>query len=117
MPDFSTQAVVLRSVDYGDSDKIVTLFTSGYGKISAIAKGAKRSMKRFGGTLELFSLRNRRLLKSLLKQYTQNPSRSLVPSSFDAPENLIRRALSEGAFDIHNSSLQVPLDKRISRLL
>jgi DNA repair protein RecO (recombination protein O) len=58
MPDFSTQAVVLRSVDYGDSDKIVTLFTSGYGKISAIAKGAKRSMKRFGGTLELFSLVN-----------------------------------------------------------
>ncbi len=56
MADFSTQAIVLRTVDYSDSDKIVTLFTSGYGKIAAIAKGAKKSFKRFGGTLELFSL-------------------------------------------------------------
>jgi DNA repair protein RecO (recombination protein O) len=56
MPDFSTQATILRTIDYGDSDKIVTLFTSRYGKIVAIAKGAKKSLKRFGGTLELFSL-------------------------------------------------------------
>lgn len=56
MPDFSTQATVLRTIDYGDGDKIVTLFSSGYGKIVTIAKGAKKSLKRFGGTLELFSL-------------------------------------------------------------
>ncbi len=55
MPDFSSQAIILRTVDYGDSDKIVTLFTSGYGKVAVIAKGAKKSIKRFGGTLELFS--------------------------------------------------------------
>ncbi|MFH1673314.1 MAG: DNA repair protein RecO [Pseudomonadota bacterium] len=55
MPDFSSQAIILRTVDYSDSDKIVTFFTSGYGKFTAIAKGAKKSIKRFGGTLELFS--------------------------------------------------------------
>ncbi|MBW2646417.1 MAG: DNA repair protein RecO [Deltaproteobacteria bacterium] len=56
MPDFSSQAIILRTVDYSDSDKIVTLFTSVYGKVAVIAKGAKKSIKRFGGTLELFSL-------------------------------------------------------------
>lgn len=47
-----TQAVVLTSIDYGDYDRIVTLFTRDLGKIAGIAKGAKRSMKRFGGALE-----------------------------------------------------------------
>lgn len=56
MPDFSTQAIILRTIDYNDSDKIVTLFSYAYGKIAAIAKKAKKSIKRFGGTLELFSL-------------------------------------------------------------
>ena len=58
MPDYSTQATILRTIDYGDSDKIVTLFTLRYGKMVAVAKGAKKSLKRFGGALELFSLVN-----------------------------------------------------------
>ncbi len=52
MPRHRTQAIILSSSDYGDYDRIVTLCTRDFGKIAAIAKGAKRSMKRFGGTLE-----------------------------------------------------------------
>ncbi|MFH1077358.1 MAG: DNA repair protein RecO [Pseudomonadota bacterium] len=55
MPDFSTQAVLLRAIDYQDYDRIVTLFTADYGKIVVLAKAAKKSVKRFGGSLELFS--------------------------------------------------------------
>ena len=55
MPDFSTQATILRTIDYGDSDKIVTLFTSRYGKIVAIAKGAKRAKSAFGGPIEVLT--------------------------------------------------------------
>jgi DNA repair protein RecO (recombination protein O) len=48
--------IVLQVKDYGDSDKIVTLYTLEHGKIVLIAKGAKRSKIRFVNKLELFSL-------------------------------------------------------------
>lgn len=55
MPGYSTPAIVLRKTDFGDYDLIITLFTLKEGKITAIAKSAKKSTKRFGGILELFS--------------------------------------------------------------
>jgi DNA repair protein RecO (recombination protein O) len=57
---FTTPAVVLRSWPYGESDKIVRLLTEDYGKITGIAKGAKRSHKRFANSLESFSIVNLR---------------------------------------------------------
>ena len=51
-----TPAIVLRSWPFGESDKIVSFFTEGHGKVTGIAKGAARSRKRFVNTLELFSL-------------------------------------------------------------
>lgn len=55
MPLLHTPAIVLRVNDHGDSDKIITLYSEAYGKIVLIAKGAKRSKKRFLNKLELFS--------------------------------------------------------------
>lgn len=55
MPAASTPAIVLRAVDYGESDRIVTFLTRDAGKLSGIAKGAKRSQRRFGGALGLFA--------------------------------------------------------------
>ncbi len=42
----------MRRVDYGDSDLVVTLFTESFGKASALARGARKSQRRFGGALE-----------------------------------------------------------------
>ena len=53
---YRTEAIVLRLLDYGESDRIVTFCTSGYGKIRGIAKGARRSRKRFANALEPFCL-------------------------------------------------------------
>ncbi|MDJ0720437.1 MAG: DNA repair protein RecO [Desulfobacterales bacterium] len=55
MPVQKTSAILLRRVDYGDADLILTLFSETHGKIGVIAKHAKRSRKRFAGVLELFS--------------------------------------------------------------
>ncbi len=56
-PSFlQTTAIVVKVVDYGESDKIVTFFTETFGKITGIAKGAKRSKKRFVNKLEFFTL-------------------------------------------------------------
>ncbi len=49
-----TEAILLRSLDYGESDRIVTFYTRDYGKLRGIAKGARRSRKRFANALELF---------------------------------------------------------------
>ncbi len=51
-----TPAIVLRSWPFGESDKIVSFLTEAYGKVNGIAKGARRSRKRFVNTLEPFSL-------------------------------------------------------------
>jgi len=56
MPVFSTPAILLRRLDYGDFDLILTFLSLERGKISLIAKYAKKSAKRFAGILELFSL-------------------------------------------------------------
>lgn len=53
-PNFTTPAILIRRLDYGDFDLILTFFTLKRGKITAIAKSAKRSTKRFAGILELF---------------------------------------------------------------
>ena len=49
------QAFVLSNLDYGDSDRIVTLFTLEQGRIKAFARGARKSRKRFGAALEPFA--------------------------------------------------------------
>src|SRR5918912_739628 len=49
-----TQAVVLRSIRYGEADRIVHLYTPHRGRVGAIAKGARKARSRFGGRLEPF---------------------------------------------------------------
>lgn len=51
----STEAVVLKSIKYRETSKIVTFYTRQLGKLSAIAKGARRSKNKFGSSLEPMS--------------------------------------------------------------
>jgi DNA repair protein RecO (recombination protein O) len=53
MLKFVEEALVLASVDYGDADRVVTLFTRGRGRLTAFAAGARKSKRRFAGALEL----------------------------------------------------------------
>ncbi len=50
-----TEAVVLRSMRYGEADRILHLYTPMRGRVGAIAKGVRRTRSRFGGRLEPFS--------------------------------------------------------------
>ena len=55
LPIRETEAIVLRAQALGESDRIVTFLTHGQGKVRAVAKGARRSRRRFGTNLELLS--------------------------------------------------------------
>jgi DNA repair protein RecO (recombination protein O) len=48
----TTQAIVLKSMKYRDTSKIVTFYTRQFGKIRTIAKGARQSANKFGASLE-----------------------------------------------------------------
>jgi len=50
-----TEALILRSIDFGESDRILHLLVPEIGRLPAIAKGARRSVRRFSGTLDLFN--------------------------------------------------------------
>jgi DNA repair protein RecO (recombination protein O) len=52
--NFKTEAIVLRSIRYGEADRIVHLYTAARGRLGAIAKGSRRPKSRFGGRLEPF---------------------------------------------------------------
>jgi DNA repair protein RecO (recombination protein O) len=49
-----TEAIVLRSIRYGEGDRILHLYTPDHGRLGAIAKGARRTRSRFGARLEPF---------------------------------------------------------------
>lgn len=46
------QALLLKRTDYREADLIVTLFTTDFGKVQALARSARNSRKRFAGALE-----------------------------------------------------------------
>ncbi len=49
-----TEAIVLRSIRFGEADRVLHLYTPQRGRVSAIAKGVRRAKSRFGGRLEPF---------------------------------------------------------------
>ena len=53
---YRTQAIVLRRADFGEADRLLTVFTPSRGKLKVIAKGARKPTSRKSGHVELFSL-------------------------------------------------------------
>jgi DNA repair protein RecO (recombination protein O) len=49
------EAIVLRAVEYGESDLIAHLLMPEWGRVTVIAKHARKSHRRFPGSLDLFN--------------------------------------------------------------
>jgi DNA repair protein RecO (recombination protein O) len=52
---YSTEAVVLRTIRLGESDRVLHLYTQAHGRVGAVAKGVRKTMSRFGARLEPLS--------------------------------------------------------------
>ena len=112
-----TQAVVLRSQSFGESDRIVCFLTEEHGKVTGIAKGAKRSRRRFVNSLELFSVVNLRFqdyphrslafihgceLLRVFRQLTQNLERIVCASYLtEITAELVREREESAAIFAH----------------
>jgi DNA repair protein RecO (recombination protein O) len=55
MLQLACEGILLRAVDFGESDRIAHLLTPEVGRLTVIAKGARRSVRRFPGTLDVFN--------------------------------------------------------------
>jgi len=49
------EGIVIRGVDYGESSKVVTLFTREHGKLAVMARGAKKAKSRLAAVSQLFT--------------------------------------------------------------
>lgn len=52
---YSVEALIIRGRDYGEADRILTLYTKEHGKIQAIAKGVRKSLSRLRGGVQMFA--------------------------------------------------------------
>ena len=55
MPTYLTEGVILRRVDYGEADRILTVLTREHGKIGVIARGVRKSGSRLAAHTDLFA--------------------------------------------------------------
>ena len=53
--NFSTKAILLKKFEYGEADTIFVFYSEDRGKIKAFARSARKSTKRFGSSLDLYS--------------------------------------------------------------
>lgn len=56
MKQFVTDAIILSRTDYGEADRIITVITPEYGKLSLLARGVRRIKSKLAGGIELFSV-------------------------------------------------------------
>ncbi len=85
-----TDAIILDSRQHGESDVILTLFCRDFGRINVIAKGGKKSKKRFVNKLEIFSSIRALLRRSGKKGLPLLEDAELVASHIKIRENVAR---------------------------
>jgi DNA repair protein RecO (recombination protein O) len=61
--DYQTEAIIIKKTKLGEADRILSLYTSDYGKIEAVAKGVRRPRSKIAGHLELLTYSQVRLAR------------------------------------------------------
>lgn len=86
MPTYTDEGIVLRRLDYGETDRILTVLTREHGKIGVIAKGARRPQSRLASRTDLFVLSRMQLAsgRGELEVLTQAEPVAAAPQAGDA---------------------------------
>lgn len=75
MPAVTTEGLILKRSNFGEADRVLTVLTDRYGKISVIAKGVRKITSRRSGNVELLNRVKLHLFKA--KNYNLNEAESL----------------------------------------
>src|SRR5256885_2124712 len=84
----TTDAIVLRSYNLAESDRIVVCLTRSSGLVRAVAKGARRMKSRFGAALEPFTLIKLSFHEKENRELVTLSSAEIITSHFDLSSNL-----------------------------
>src|SRR2546423_675612 len=84
----STDAMVLRSYNLGEADRIVVCFTRSAGLVRAVAKGARRMKSRFGAALEPFTLIRLAFYERENRELVSISNAEILKSHFDLAAQL-----------------------------
>ncbi len=75
MPAVTTEGLILKRSNFGEADRVVTVLTDRYGKISVIARGVRKITSRRAGNIEVLNRVKLHLFKS--KSYTLQEAESI----------------------------------------
>jgi DNA repair protein RecO (recombination protein O) len=92
--------IVLRTIDYGEADRVVTLLLRQGGKVGAMARGAQKSKKRFAGALELGTILDLDLTSSTRRQLMGITRTDLVRSYLSLGGDILAFAFSSYALEL-----------------
>src|SRR4029077_3426458 len=86
MPTYSDEGIVLRRIDYGEADRILTVLTLEHGKIGVIARGVRKSQSRLASRTDLFTRSRMQLARGRgeLDVLTQAETVAATPLRSDA---------------------------------
>lgn len=80
MNQLSSPGIVLRRTNYQEADRILTVLSRDYSKVSIIAKGVRKSKSKLAGGIELFAVNDLTFIKGKSNLHTLTSSR--VSSQF-----------------------------------
>ena len=101
-----TEAIALRSIRYGETSRIVTLFTREKGKIAVMARGALRPKSRFGSTLQPMSYMQAVLYWKASRQVQTLSESSHIRTFGDLHKNLAALAYGQRVVELVQALMQ-----------
>ena len=85
---YRTDAIILRRTDFGEADRLLTVYTAEFGKLRLLAKGVRKTASRKAGHVELFMLTN--MLVARGRTWDIVSQAEIVEAYRDLRENLDR---------------------------
>jgi len=108
----ATEAIVLRSVDYSETSLVVHLFTRDYGRVAALARGARRLRSYRAGALDLLCVcrivLRRRGGRGLDLLHEAQLIEAFAPLELPYPASLAGFAVARLLFDFTSESQPQP---------
>lgn len=116
MKQVVTNAIVLRRINYQEADRIVTFLTPDQGKITAIAKGVRKSKSKLAGSIELFGTSQITILPGKGDMGTLISAR-LIKNYGNIVKNFQRTQLGYEILKLINKNIEIEGDEEIYELL
>jgi DNA repair protein RecO (recombination protein O) len=97
-----TEAVIIGSMNLGEADKLVTFFSVDRGRLRGVAKNARKSFRRFGAGLELFTHTRLQLFEREHQELLRIESADIISQHFDIARDLARLAVGSVMLELVN---------------